>query len=98
MKHNIVHKKVYEINGQEKVVWVRVGVLIEKDSGYSIKLDYVPTQFDGWLAAYPDEKKDVTDASGYQKAKATAQEIKSRQVDTVADVTDDPIDLSSIPF
>jgi uncharacterized protein (DUF736 family) len=47
------------------------------------------------------EPRNVTDApTGYEQAKAKAQEIKSRQVDTVADMPEDdePIDLSEIPF
>jgi hypothetical protein len=47
------------------------------------------------------EPRNVTDTqSGYQQAKAKADEIRSRQVDTVHDVPEDdePIDLSSIPF
>lgn len=47
----------------------------------------------------PQEQADVTGATGYEQAKAKAQEIKSRQVDTVAEViVDEPIDLDSIPF
>ncbi len=48
-----------------------------------------------------DKHEDVTDTqSGYQQARAKADEIKSRQVDTVAEMpdNDEPIDLSSIPF
>lgn len=44
-----------------------------------------------------DKREDVTD-TGYEKAKQVAQEIKAKQVDEVAEVTDDPIDLDSIPF
>ncbi len=47
----------------------------------------------------PKERAEVTDTSGYEQAKAKADEIKSRQVDTVAEVNEDePINLSEIPF
>lgn len=46
------------------------------------------------------EPRVVTDTqSGYQQAKAKSEEIKSRQVDTVAEFNeDDPINLEDIPF
>jgi hypothetical protein len=97
MKYNLVHKKVYEVNGEEKVTWVRVGILLEKDNGYSIKLDYVPTNFDGWLSAFPDEPKE--EVAGATSGKDFAREVASKfKKDEVVEVTDDPINLDEIPF
>lgn len=48
-----------------------------------------------------DKREEVTDTqSGYEQAKAKAQEIKAKQVDVVADMPDDdePINLEDIPF
>jgi single-strand DNA-binding protein len=45
------------------------------------------------------EKEEVTDASGYEQAKAQADKLKAKQqVDEVYDVPEEEIDLSSIPF
>ena len=46
------------------------------------------------------EQREANTDTGYEQAKAKAQEIKSRQVDTVVDMPEDdePIDLSEIPF
>ncbi|GLI53969.1 hypothetical protein [Thermodesulfovibrio yellowstonii] len=35
----------------EKVKWIRVGVLLQKEKGYSVKIDCIPigTSWDGWL-------------------------------------------------
>lgn len=50
--------------------------------------------------AISEPKTVVTDTSGYEQAKAKAQEIKAKQVDVVADMPDDdePINLEDIPF
>ena len=45
----------------------------------------------------PREQAEVTD-TGYEQARAKADEIKARQVDEVAEVSDDPINLDDIPF
>ena len=56
---NIVHVSKYEKNGEEKKKYQNVGTLfIFDDGGMSIKLDYIPTEFDGKLAVY-DQKKAV---------------------------------------
>lgn len=46
----------YESEGKEKVVWTRVGSLIEKDGKTKIKLDAIPVNSDGWLHVFEDEK------------------------------------------
>jgi hypothetical protein len=50
----------YQIDGQEKTRWLRIGVLFQKDSGaYSIKLDAVPVgqEFDGWVQVFEDKPR-----------------------------------------
>lgn len=40
-----------------KTLWMRVGMLIQKDNGkWAIKLDAIPTNFDGWLTIGEDDR------------------------------------------
>lgn len=52
--------KVDSVIGEdgEKVKWQKVGILIEKDKGFSVKLDSLPISnvWDGWLVVKEREK------------------------------------------
>ena len=48
----------YESNGETKKQYHRCGACFVNDKKQiSIKLDAVPTNFNGWLNVYPDEEK-----------------------------------------
>jgi hypothetical protein len=48
-------------NGQTS--WDRVGILLFKDDGsITVKLDAIPTNWDGWLRAYPKEESNTASA------------------------------------
>ncbi len=43
----------------EKTKWIKVGVLLQKEKGFSVKLDVFPIvpTWDGWLTAKEREKE-----------------------------------------
>ena len=60
-------KKYYNVSngieyGQEgKKKWTNCGVLIvDEDGRMSIKLDYIPVNFNGWLSVFDQKKKEDT--------------------------------------
>lgn len=56
--------KVYDVvfakqDENNKTVWQRVGILIEKDKKFRLKLDMVPVgnNWDGWLNIFEKDNK-----------------------------------------
>lgn len=74
-------------DGKEKGVWVQIGTLFSSPHGsnMTIKLDTVPVgEFNGWVSVFKRE-----DWEGEETPK---------KLDTVAEVTDEPINLNDISF
>ncbi|QGH72741.1 MAG: single-stranded DNA-binding protein [Podoviridae sp. ctQNx1] len=55
---NVVHGEKYQQNGQEKTRYTTIGKVIEgRNGGYQLKLDMIPTNWDGWAALFePDQQ------------------------------------------
>ncbi|MEJ5226851.1 hypothetical protein [Thermodesulfovibrio sp.] len=47
----------------EKAKWAKIGVLLEKEKGFSIKLDCIPisSSWDGWLTVKERKEKEQTE-------------------------------------
>lgn len=43
-----------------KVFWTRIGVVLQTEKGFSLKLEQIPVGWDGWAKLF--EPKDKTDA------------------------------------
>lgn len=57
--------------GDEKARWMKCGVVIETDKGLSMRLDAVPTSFDGWFKLFePRQKEQTTPQQASVKAQA----------------------------
>jgi hypothetical protein len=58
-------------DGQEKKRWVKCGVVMTtKSGGLTLKLEALPTVFDGWITlAEPKEKEDKTEPAAKPAAK-----------------------------
>lgn len=56
---NVVYGEKYQQNGQEKTRWVTIGKVLEgRNGGYQLKLDMIPTNWDGWAALFePDQQQ-----------------------------------------
>jgi len=76
----------YEKDGQTKKQYMTVGTLMQyDDGGLALKLDAVPTTFNGWLSFYDfDEDRKQAYDKGVTQAKAA--------------VADDGFGDSDIPF
>lgn len=49
----------YQKDGQEKTRWTKIGIVIEKDaSKMSLKLESIPTAWDGWAILSPPKTKE----------------------------------------
>ena len=55
---NIVVRRTYEKNGEEKVSWDNIGILIEKDGKQYIKLNSIPLNRDWFASVFEQEKKE----------------------------------------
>lgn len=77
----------YEKDGKTKNRYSKVGTLLATPhfSHMAIKLDVLPMSGDGWLSVFPIEKQDTQEATN-------AKDV------TIEDISDEPIDLSTIPF
>jgi hypothetical protein len=64
--------KYTDAQGQEKARWINCGVVLETKSGkLALRLDALPTQFDGWLTlAEPKEREEKPQASRPQGKRA----------------------------
>ena len=89
-KYDICTKKVYEINGQEKKSWPRVGSLVyfpangDKPEGYKLELNMYPgTPF----FIFEQKPKDGKNPNGTMKPEA----VDNAAVDAAGDVA--PEDL-----
>lgn len=50
VKYEVMAKAgTYEKAGETKTRWHRCGVVLQSDKGFSLKLESLPIQFDGWL-------------------------------------------------
>ncbi len=50
--------------GQEKKKYVTCGKVIENDKGFSLKLDVVPINSEGWFGLFTPKKKNNGDGNG----------------------------------
>jgi hypothetical protein len=69
-----VAKKRYDVCwGQkdaksDKVHWKQIGVVLQTDKGFSLKLEMIPTGWDGWAVLYePKAKEEPKNTSGIQR-------------------------------
>jgi len=54
--YDVVH--IRNVEGREKPLYQNVGILLVKDDGkMSIKLNAVPTEWDGWLNVFEKREK-----------------------------------------
>ena len=83
----------YEKAGETKSRYMTIGAVLEtKNGGKMIKIDSIPTNWDGF--AYlnePYEKKD-------DRPMNQAQALNGGKDVVLEDIDDKPIDLGSIPF
>jgi hypothetical protein len=52
------------VTGQEKKKYVTCGRVIENDKGFSLKLDVVPINSEGWFGLFTPKKKNNGDGNG----------------------------------
>jgi hypothetical protein len=73
-------KKVYDAvcvtgkytdrSGKEKTRYLNVGVVLQGDKGYSMKLEALPVNFDGWINFYEPKAREQTSDQPKQEAPA----------------------------
>ncbi len=58
---NLVHSE--KVEGREKPIHTKVGILMVKDDGrMSIKLNFIPVNFNGWLNVYEQQDRSEPEA------------------------------------
>ena len=60
-------KKKYDVcyaqkdsKDQSKVYWKQIGVVLQTDKGFSMKLESVPVGWDGWAVLFEPKPKDAS--------------------------------------
>lgn len=48
---------------QEKTYWRKIGVVLQTDKGFSLKLEAVPVGWDGWASLFEPKAKEDKPAS-----------------------------------
>ena len=80
MTHRLIAKKQYvDKLGEEKVKWVRCGIVTVNETGkQSVLIEQLPIGFDGWLSfASLDEKPTVGVNAGTSHANAGFDDMES---------------------
>lgn len=75
---NVVHAEHYKDGREEKTRYTKIGVVIEGEKGYSLKLNFVPTGWDGW-AYLMEPKEDDNRQQGRQRSRSNGGGRQSRQ-------------------
>lgn len=91
-KYNIVVGEPYTKDGEEKIRWNSIGVMLvgEKDGKprMVMKLQSIPLGWDGFANVFPITSK----KSAIDEAKEVLNEAEATEL------SDEPVDLSDIPF
>lgn len=104
--HNIVVAEEYEGREGTKTKWTTIGVVIETEKDgkkrKSIKLNLIPTNWDGFASIFAidkDRKQDNRrDATPEDQAEASDDMNQGAHTTDSLNPDDKPIDLSEIPF
>jgi hypothetical protein len=62
-KFDVVVGQTYTRNGEDKTKWLNIGAVIETDKGYSLKLETVPLNWDGWAKLFEPKPREERQAS-----------------------------------
>lgn len=102
--HNIVVPQEYQSGNETKTRWLTIGRVIKGEKNgkafTSVKIDVVPTGWDGWAHVYPIDKEGKKD-NRRDEAPADADasdELQQHPAEDGNQDFDQPIDLSDIPF
>lgn len=57
-------------NGQTKKRYMNCGAIFEKDGKFSLKLEAIPLESNGWFGLYPPKSNQETAHQGVQDAQA----------------------------
>lgn len=105
--HNITVPQEYQSGSETKTRWLTIGRVISGEKNgkkfTSVKIDVVPTGWDGWAHVYPiDKDKDGQrrDNRRDENPADTSEAAGDLQQHPADDMNQDsqPIDLSEIPF
>ena len=81
IKKIMAKKGTYMKDGQEKNAYMQCGVMMENENGVSIKLDALPTQFDGWLSLWDlDTKRSEQGKPDYQQGNPQPQDFTNDDI------------------
>lgn len=58
-RYDVVVGQKYKSGNEEKTRWVNIGVILQNDKGFSLKLESIPVNWDGWASLFEpkDDKK-----------------------------------------
>lgn len=95
--YKIIYKKEYEKDGETKTYWPTVGRGFDAKNGIILRIDAVPTNWDGSLYIVEDKPKEDSQTKTAPSWEAQREKFAKKD-EVVTEVSDEPIDLSSIPF
>lgn len=106
--HNITVPQEYQSGSETKTRWLTIGRVISGEKNgkkfTSVKIDVVPTGWDGWAHVYPIDKEKDGQRSDNRRDETPADQDATNDLqqhpaeDINQDIDQQPIDLSEIPL
>lgn len=57
-KYDVVYGRRYESNGEEKTHWMNCGAVFQTEKGFSLKLESIPVDFNGWFSLFEPKPRE----------------------------------------
>lgn len=93
--YKVIYKKEYEKDGETKTYWPTVGRGFDAKNGLVLRIDAIPTNWDGSLYIVEDKPKEDTQTKGAWEQQR--QKFEAKKDEVVTDVPDE-VSLEDIPF
>jgi hypothetical protein len=72
-KKLVVASGKYTINGEEKTRWIEIGRVLKAPTGFKIKLDAIPVEWNGWAEMVDIERKDAAGKPAPRKTQSVVE-------------------------
>lgn len=96
--YKVIYKKEYEKDGETKTYWPTIGRGFDAKNGLVLRIDAIPTNWDGSLYIVEDKPKEDTQGAWEQQRQKFAEkkDVAPTEVKSQDEVDDEM--LKSIPF
>jgi len=95
--YKVIYKKEWEKDGETKTYWPTIGRGFDAKNGIVLRIDAIPTNWDGALYVVTDEPKEVSQ----EKSKGSWEQQREKfaaKKDVAPETVEDEVDLSEVPY